>query len=314
MELSANNIILKLLGLLLLTVAVLKGYELLTEPVVNSDIWSNRNFLIFTVEFEFALGIWLLSGLFRKLAWFAGLVCFSLFCCVTLYKALAGYGSCGCFGKVHVNPWITLLVIDLPAVLLLVVFRPKDIDLRSINRPLELFKPLPNLHHFVSIFVIALTAIVISVPVLALNGPASVTSSYEVLDLTEWVGHSLPILDHIDIAEQLKTGSWLVVLYHHDCSECQKAMPKLEQMSRDLQGNEDFLKIALVEVPPYAMQRNSSLGQIDSPTSGKLDVSKEWFVATPATILIRDMHILKSWEKTIPSLEELFDGLVLETL
>lgn len=68
MKLSANDIVLKVLGLLLLVAAVMKGCELLTVPVANADIWSNRYFLIFTVEFELALGIWLLSGLFKRAA------------------------------------------------------------------------------------------------------------------------------------------------------------------------------------------------------------------------------------------------------
>ena len=69
---SASDIVLKLLGLLLLTGAVMKGWQLLTEPVANSDIWSYRPFLILVVEFEIALGIWLLSGLFKRLAWLTG--------------------------------------------------------------------------------------------------------------------------------------------------------------------------------------------------------------------------------------------------
>lgn len=104
MKYHINNIILKLLGLLLLVAAVLKGYELLTVPMANTDIWSNRYFLIFQVEFELALGIWLLSGLFKRAAWLAALGCFSLFCCVALYKGISGAASCGCFGRVHVNP------------------------------------------------------------------------------------------------------------------------------------------------------------------------------------------------------------------
>lgn len=63
---SASDIILKLLGILLLIAACLKGWQLLTEPVANKDIWTNRSFLIFTIEFELALGIWLLSGIFKK--------------------------------------------------------------------------------------------------------------------------------------------------------------------------------------------------------------------------------------------------------
>ncbi len=53
----ASDAVIKVLGTLLLSAAVLKGHQLLTEPVANSDIWSNRAFLIFQVEFELALGI-----------------------------------------------------------------------------------------------------------------------------------------------------------------------------------------------------------------------------------------------------------------
>jgi hypothetical protein len=110
---KANNILLKALAVLLLTAAIMKGWQLLTEPMSNKDIWTNRAFLILTVEFEIALGIWLLSGLFKKAAWLAAITCFSLFSFITLYKALTGAESCGCFGSVHINPWITLLAIDL---------------------------------------------------------------------------------------------------------------------------------------------------------------------------------------------------------
>ena len=119
-----HDMVLKALGLLLLVAAVLKGHELLTVPVADKDLWSWRPFMIFQVEFELALGIWLLSGLFKPLAWLASLLCFGLFCCVTLYKALTGAASCGCFGRIHVNPWITLTIIDLPAVIGLRLFRP----------------------------------------------------------------------------------------------------------------------------------------------------------------------------------------------
>ena len=44
---SASDVVLKVLGLLLLTAAALKGHELLTAPVANRDLWSWRPFLIF---------------------------------------------------------------------------------------------------------------------------------------------------------------------------------------------------------------------------------------------------------------------------
>ncbi len=153
---SARDIVLKLLGMLLLTAAVLKNWQFLTEPMANNDIWTNRAFLILTVEFEIALGIWLLSGLFKKAAWLATLCCFSLFSFITLYKGLSGAESCGCFGSVHLNPYITLFAVDIPAVILLAVFRPawsflqKQQSIAAFVR--NVFTPLPTIPHFATIF------------------------------------------------------------------------------------------------------------------------------------------------------------------
>jgi len=48
---TASDIVVKLLGTVLLAAAVLKGWQLLTEPAANNDIWSYRPFLILVVEF-----------------------------------------------------------------------------------------------------------------------------------------------------------------------------------------------------------------------------------------------------------------------
>ena len=106
------------LGLLLLTAAALKGWQLATEPTAEKGLLTSRWSLIVGVEAEFLLALWLLSGLYRQAAWRAALGCFGIFTCITLYKAMSGEGSCGCFGRVQINPWYTL-VIDLGAIGLL---------------------------------------------------------------------------------------------------------------------------------------------------------------------------------------------------
>jgi thiol-disulfide isomerase/thioredoxin len=304
MKLSANDIVLKLLGLLLLSAAVLKGHELLTVPMANADIWTNRYFMIFQVEFELALGIWLLSGIFKRAAWLVTLACFVLFCGVTLYKGITGAASCGCFGNVHINPWITLFAVDLQAVVLLGTFRQKLEIQRVLHIP-HWLEPLPKLSVLVVVFLIGVTAVAVSSPVLILNEPAMVTTQYEVLEPETWIGKELPILEHIDIAEQLKTGNWLVVLYHHECPSCVEAIPKVEQMARDLKGNESFIRIAFIEMPPYN-QRNSSLLSHNTPCIfGKLDASKDWYASTPLSILMCNRLTIENWKQAVPSLEEI---------
>jgi hypothetical protein len=207
---SASDIVLKVLGLLLLTAAVLKGHELLTVPVADKDLWSWRPFLVFQVEFELALGIWLLSGLFKRLAWLAALTCFSLFCCITLYKGLTGAASCGCFGRIHVNPWITLIAVDLPAAIGLTLLRPRSAltsrlsflrgivipgrgsfgwgsgqeSIRSVRR--NLLGSLTTSLRLVTTAGFTVVVLSATAPILAFTEPGTVASACEVLEPGTW--------------------------------------------------------------------------------------------------------------------------------
>ena len=313
---KASNIVVKILAIVLLAAAVLKGWQLLTEPVANSDTWSYRPFLILTVELEFALAIWLLSGLFKKAAWLVSLLCFSAFSAITLYKGSTGAESCGCFGSVHVNPWITLFAIDLPAVIALSIFRPglsfppalsflrKQESMKNLVK--EFLTPLPSAPRFAMTAFLTLAILGISAPILAFNEPPQITSRYEVLEPETWVGQKLPILEHIDIAESLKTGTWLVLFYHYDCPDCAMAIPKYEKITRNLAGNEDFLRIALIAVPPYGQGPVSE----NSPcTLGRLAETKEWFVTTPAVALLTDGKVTSAWEEKAPDLDTILQNI-----
>lgn len=299
MAVKVNGWVLRGLGMLL-AAALLKGHELLTVPMAGADLWSNRWFLIFQVELELALGIWLVSGVFKRAAWLAALGCFGVFCAVTLYKGLAGFGSCGCFGRVHVSPWVTLFAVDLPAAALLGVFRP-SMDWRRVWRLGHWLEPVPHSGVPGVVFLLGLSAVGGTSPVLILREPPAVTSEYEILEPETWVGKELPILEHIDIGEQLKEGNWLVVLYHHDCPDCAEALPQIEAMARELEGNEEFLRFALVEVPPYG---DGAIGNYINVKLGKLNAGKEWFITTPAVALLENGQVASAWEGKAPDMEE----------
>jgi len=157
------------LGIILAAAAVLKAWLFLAAPATEKDLWTSRVMLILTVEFEISLSTWLLSGLFKKAAWLAALLCFLAFSGVTFYKAVSGAQSCGCFGSVHVNPWITLFAVDLPATLALAVFRPK-INLPKLTSVkaviLEMKAPMPSPGRLAAVFCIRLLLVAVSTPVL----------------------------------------------------------------------------------------------------------------------------------------------------
>ena len=312
---SASDIVIKLLGGLLIVAAVLKGWQLLTEPVAGINIWSNRAFLILTVEIELALGIWLVSGLFKKAAWLVGIFCFGFFSCLTLYKGISGDESCGCFGSVHVNPWITLFAVDIPAIIVLAAFRPALLFLRK-QKSIAAFvrnilTPLPSIPHFATFCSVSIVILTVTGCVLGFNEPENTTSVYEVLEPEEWVGKQLSIMKHIDIADHLARGRWLVLFYHYDCPDCVTAIRTYKSEAEDLPRNEDFLKIAFIEVPPY---RISVVNANSKYAIGKLLNVKEWFITTPAVVLLESGTVRAIWEGKVPDLDAVFKSKNIETL
>ena len=294
----ASDIVMKLLAALLLTAAVLKGWQLLTEPVANSDIWSYRPFLILTVEFELALGIWLLSGLFKKAAWLAALLCFSAFSAITLYKVVTGAASCGCFGTVHVNPWITLFAIDLPAVIALVALRPNHLQSQPVKH---------NQPRFATVAIIALSVNILAGvamisykrAVLTAEGEFIGDSKFVVLEPEKWIGKCPPILEYVEINNDLANGKWIAVFYYHGCSDCGELMPKVKSLVCKTTGHPDDVNLAFIEVPPYRDNR-SEIDAHNQFTYGRLSKCHDWFVVTPTVVYMVNGKVHAVWKKHLP--------------
>ncbi len=292
------NIVLRFLGALLLTAAALKGWQLLTEPLPNTDIWSYRPLLILAVELELALAIWLLSGLFKKAAWLAALLCFCAFSAITAYKALKGAASCGSFGSVQVNPWITLFAIDLPAVIALVVFRPNHLQSQLVKHNQPPFATVAIIALFVNI--LAGVAMISCEPaVLTAQGESVGNSKFVVLEPQKWIGKSPPILEYVQINNDLANGKWIAVLYYHGCSDCQELMPKVKSLVCNPTGHADDVNLAFIEVPPYRDNRSES-DPHNQFTYGRLSKCHDWFVVTPTVLYMVNGKVHAVWKKHFP--------------
>ncbi len=110
-------------GIVLLAAAFLKAYALATESLPEKSLLTSRSLLLPLTLFEFALGLWLLSGLHARLARYVVMFLFFTFLEIALYQALADERSCGCLGKLSVHPWIMVFV-DSICLLLLVIWHP----------------------------------------------------------------------------------------------------------------------------------------------------------------------------------------------
>lgn len=286
-------------GLVFLIASILKTHQLLTEPILSKGFWESWEFFLIQIPLELGLAIWLLSGLFRKAAWLIGLVSFFCFIFVTLQKGIIGAESCGCFGTVKVNPWITMTLIDIPLFLAFAIFRPKGEKL--------LPPPWPSLRYFLAIAIPTFILLPTVEYVLITNKPPMVSEKYEVLNVKNWSANQpWSLLQYIDIQDRVKTGDWIVFMYHNDCPDCRQAVPIYEKFYGDLKGNN--VDMAFIEMQPYEQGDKQLIPKNSKVPRGQLSDAKIWYVETPVVVVLRDGLVLKAWQGYAPTFDELIEA------
>lgn len=270
----------------LLIAAVLKSQAALTgqTPVT---LW-----VIAQIQGEFLLAYWLLIGLLPRAAWAITFCCFAGFALVNLSKVMEGEAVCGCFGSVRVSPTFSL-ALDV-AVLLLLLWGWPPTHAKSLSRlKVAVLAVVPLLA------VVPSTAWLYaqrpSDPIAALVQPKVQTAI--LVDPQGWEGKRLPLLEWIDIGEDLSDGRWQILFYHHDCPDCQKAL--LDWIS-DSGGATSEERFAVIEVPPYG-----ELAEVEAAISlgwayGRLTDERPWFLRTPLRIQVQD-GIVKELTSNISS-------------
>ena len=311
------------LGLTILTAALFKVHELSTTPYL--DKFPPRWAMIVFVELEILFALWLFFVPKRLLqvTWLATLALFSFFACVTLYKALTGAASCGCFGSVKINPWHTL-IFDVTVIGLLlwllchvgsgcfgrIAINPLhacELDLAIVESLLSWRpkKPFSVTNRATTVVMIWL---LIGIPTVLAMGSFSSTVLSDageiigdgktvVLQPKTWTGKRFPMLPFIEdyfdsahrstnkkVRDRLTDGKWLVVLYRYDCPMCKKAMSTYNELACRSIIDPTVPRVAMIEVPPYGNQK-SLLPTLDTSCAiGRLSDKKDWFVQVPVEI------------------------------
>ena len=284
----------------LLVAAGLKTHQLATEPILGTSILDSRWLLMATVEFELFFGLWLLSNIMPRATWMSAIGLFGLFTCVSLYKALSGAASCGCFGRVAVNPWYTT-TLDLAIVFSLLRWRPRHLPSPACGRGAGgeghwswSLLPKEAVHRAT---VVILSWLAIGLPAAFAMGSYTDTTLSDVgqivgngkiivLEPEKWIGERFPLLDYIDIGDKLRGGSWIMVLYRHDCPDCRTIVSKFGQLSRELAARGEAAKVALIELPPYDDRESQSISHGMKYCVGRLNNAREWIVATPLVLVL----------------------------
>jgi len=120
------HVIRVVLGAILLAAAGFKAYALWVDPVPLVSVFTSPRWQLALIEVETLLGIWLLSGIGAGTAFLTAQAGFTLLGIVSLFLGILGQPSCGCFGKVTLNPWYTFCL-DMAAVAALRYWRPRAI-------------------------------------------------------------------------------------------------------------------------------------------------------------------------------------------
>lgn len=330
-----NRIIMTLAGLLLAVAALLKAHEALTiyiPPWREHGIWESYEFFLFQIPLEFALGVWILSGVFRKASWLAALLAFFAFIIITFIKGLLGLESCGCFGQIHVNPWYTLTFIDIPFFVLLLIFQPRGEKL--------LPPPWPHPLHALATAIPAIGFMAVAAPILVAfrpefkkpeswtpvarpvlpaplqnpsDQPEPQTPTLPPADpqtqpsASEPAVPQWPWLQYIDIADQLKTGIAVILMYHHDCPTCAQMVPLYDQYARQMaRQGEQNLTIAFIAIPPYS--ENGPVPDDTPCLKGHLSDREKWAIMSPYVVALIDGDFVKDWPQgTAPEPQTILD-------
>jgi hypothetical protein len=290
---SGYDVVRVLIAVVLLTAAGLKCHELATTPIIAKTWLDSRWLLMATVEFELFFGLWLLANILPKLSWLAALGCFSLFTCISLYKALSGYASCGCFGRMQVNPWCTS-GLDLGLVMSLLIWRPRGILQLHI---LAIVRPSTVLLAWLAIGLPAAYAMG-SYTDTTLSDVGTIIGNGKVVVLKpeKWVGKRFPLLSYIDTGDKLRDGLWLVLLHKHRCPACCEVLAQCGPLASEFASRRGCPTIAVVECPPFSEEHRA--GQESLMEFGRLQDTVDWHFSGPLCILLDNGQVRNVFQES----------------
>lgn len=288
---------------ILLAAAFMKAHQLATRPLPDGNFLDNRWFLLVGVLWEFFLAAVLLTGLARRLAWVAATVTFFIFTAVTLYRAIIGDSSCGCFGTVEINPWITLML-DILLLVLLLAFHPLPLIAANPANPADpaairltrrgiLLRTMPAVAFVVIAGTIAVIGAVNYRPaILSDSGEIVGENRFVLLDPAAWLNKPFPLAPHMQLDRPLMQGNWVLVLYRRNCQDCEKLMPEVQSLALTAAADAAGTHIAVVEMPSYSPPDSSLAVAMPNILLGRLSAARDWFAATPLVVGLCDGQVV----------------------
>ena len=246
--------------------------------------------LMFVLRFGIAVEL-IVAGvmvLVPPLARWAGIVMLGAFLPVLIGDVALGAESCGCFGSVEINPWVTL-VTDVTFLLGLVFLGQRDPRL-ALGRFLPTSRVVAvGMWSLLSVFV------AFALPAGNTTDPSEVTASaapvptdgYYLPNYEEWIGR--PFRD-LEIASwitglpvDLEVGQQYVIFFRKDCEHCHELMEIYFNGSLDWPAT----AIAVPERDGWPTVNLQAFPCVEC-RMGELPAGIDWFLQTPVLVRLAD--------------------------
>jgi hypothetical protein len=280
---AAFDLLRTVLGVVLLTAAALKWHALALRPQILGNTLSAASFGLAVVTVELLLGAWLISGAYQTRAHSFAIFWFAALCGLSLVKAAAGDETCDCLGTFQVAPF-AMVFFDLAAVGLLCRFIPRAIEAGTAR----LRRSRGTLWIWATLLAITPSgAYAFTTHNVAILGETSVDpqGGKRVLLVPEhWVGKRFPLLEYIEIQEDLGAGDWVVVLYRANCEKCRLAIPRYRELAHNFVRAKDSRRVALIALAAEASMPVAAEPRDAACELGRVSNSAGWIVATPMEI------------------------------
>ena len=226
---------------------------------------------------DIGLGAWLVSRAFARWAKWTAVITFTAFALYSVVQHAEGAKSCGCFGRIATPPIYTALL-DVCVAVTMLLWTPR----RNTAEPQEL-----HAHVLAWCSVGSLVALVVVLRLLIVgNSGADSPATYLV---ETWPGKQLPILERIDVGNELMVGQWRVILHNRSCEHCRELLPNCDA---ELPTS---YRLALIEVPPIELHVEEF--QVEPQTAhivGRLLDESATFISLPIKLVVHDGVVISA--------------------
>jgi len=286
-----------LTAVILWCAGALKLYSAAALPITGTEFRLDASL----AALEIVFACWLVVGMYQRAARWLAALCFLAFLGVSLTRALGGEATCGCFGPLPINPWVTA---GLDGFILVALLWGKPTaaahaTTNSSPRRLAVFVIAGGVST-----VAAVVLVVLANPGrLGADGQIEGSAAAVMLKPEEWVGQPCPLTPQLGIGDQLCRGDWVVLLYRPDCPECQQMLPRYSERAAESRKRTDSPGWALVEIPKTGDASEPSTNAGRFVLTGELTKTRKWLVRTPVILLLRE-GVVRTVTHSLDEVEE----------